>query len=144
MARLDPHSYCDDRHAATESFSVVLRVDFAAQIIAGDVTLTFREPASDVVDLDTRDLAIDSVEDASGRALPFTLHPAEPILGQRLEIQISGPTPKVRIRYRTSPQASALQWLTPEQTQGGKQPFLFSQCQAIHARSIIPLQDTPR
>lgn len=33
------------------------------------------------------------------------------------------------IEYETSPTASALQWLQPEQTLGKKEPFLFSQCQ---------------
>ena len=144
MARRDPHSYCDDTQAETVSFALTGRVDFETHVIAADVVLTFRAPASGRLDLDTRDLTIERVEDASGRELAFVLHPAEPFLGARLGIDITAATPSIRIRYRTAPDASALQWLAPAQTGGGKQPFLFSQCQAIHARSVIPMQDTPR
>ncbi len=144
MSRLDPHSYCDDTQAETESFSLTARVDFATQTLDAEVTLRFRTPAHGRLDLDTRGLAIDRVSDASGHALPFVLHPPEPHLGQRLAIEVAPATPSVQIAYRTSPQASALQWLAPAQTKGCNLPFLFSQCQAIHARSIIPMQDTPR
>lgn len=144
MARLDPHSYCDDTQAQTESFALSARVDFATQTIAAEVTLVFRTPANGRLDLDTRELAIERVEDASGAVVEHVLHPPEPILGQRLELVLARPTASVRIVYRTSPHASALQWLAPAQTGGGVHPFLFSQCQAIHARSLVPLQDTPR
>lgn len=35
----------------------------------------------------------------------------------------------IRITYETSKTATALQWLTPEQTLGKVHPYLFSQCQ---------------
>jgi len=47
------------------------------------------------------------------------------------------------IEYETSPSASAISWLTPEQTVGKKLPYMFTQCESIHARSLAPLQDTP-
>ncbi len=144
MARLDPHSYCDDTQARTDSFALRATVDFATRTISGTVTLTFHEPAMGTLDLDTRDLAIERVADESGAELPFVLHPVDPVLGQRLEIKLAAQARSVAITYRTSPEASALQWLAPAQTQGGTHPFLFSQCQAIHARSVVPLQDTPR
>src|SRR5690349_7031776 len=144
MARRDPHSYTDDTHPQTASFALSASVDFVTKAIVGEVTLAFRTPGTGLLDLDTRDLAIESVHDAPGRSLPFVIHPAEPYLGSRLRIELAQATPSVRICYRTSPDASALQWLSPAQTSGGRHPFLFSQCQSIHARSLIPLQDTPR
>ena len=50
---------------------------------------------------------------------------------------------KIKIEYSTSENSTALQWLPPEQTAGKTHPYLFSQCQAIHCRSMVPCQDTP-
>ena len=144
MARRDPHSYNDDTQVETESLALVARVDFATRTLLGEATLVFRAPGEGRLDLDTRDLAIEAVTTEAGAPLPFVLHAPEPILGARLAIELPPGTAAIRITYRTSPDASALQWLEPAQTAGGRQPYLFSQCQAIHARSVVPLQDTPR
>jgi leukotriene-A4 hydrolase len=77
------------------------------------------------------------------RPVPFTLGKRDPSLGSPLTITLDRPAPEVRITYRTGPQATALVWLAPSMTADGKHPFLFTQSQAIHARSWVPLQDTP-
>ena len=144
MNRLDPHSYADGAQPRTKSFDLRARVDFASKILHGAITLHFTAPApGGALDLDTRDLTIDAVRGTDGAALAFTLHAAEPILGSRLAIAVPAGATSIQIDYRTSPDASALQWLDPEQTLGGARPYLFSQCQAIHARSVVPCQDTP-
>lgn len=144
MARLDPHSYADDSQPRTKSFDWKATVDFASRTIRAQITLHFTKPAAGGrLDLDTRALAIERVTDATGNALSHTVHAPEPILGSRLEISVPAGAESIVIHYRTSPEASALQWLTPEQTLGKKHPYLFSQCQAIHARSVLPCQDTP-
>lgn len=142
--RLDPHSYADSTQPETASLALHAAVDFATRTLRATATLTFCAPGAGPLDLDTRGLTIHGVTDLAGVPLPFTLHPADPILGARLAIQLPPGTAGVTVAYTTSPDASALQWLTPAQTAGGKAPFLFSQCQAIHARSVVPLQDTPR
>jgi leukotriene-A4 hydrolase len=101
-------------------------------------------PHGGPLDLDTRDLAIVSIESGAGKRLPYSLESADAIRGSRLRIDLPSGVDRVRIRYRTSDHASALGWLEPAQTASGRHPYLFSQCQAIHARSIVPLQDTPR
>ena len=146
MSRRDPHSYADDTQPQTVHLLWRARVDFSTRTLSAEATLTFREPApgSGPLDLDTRDLAIEAVFEGGGLPVPFTLAAPEPILGSRLRVELPAGARSVTIRYRTSPEASALQWLDPAQTAGGVEPFLFSQCQAIHARSVVPLQDTPR
>ena len=144
MPRLDPHSYNDSSQPETESLDWKARVDFRTRQLHAEVTLTLKEASAGPLDLDTRELDIRAVVDAEGKPLPFLLSPPEPILGSRLRVELPAGVRQVTVRYRTSPEASALQWLTPSMTAGGQHPFLFSQCQAIHARSVIPLQDTPR
>src|SRR5947209_4050707 len=144
MARLDPHSYNDASQPETTSLDLALTVDFAARRLSGSVTLHLSRVQAGPLDLDTRDLDIERVQDADNAPLPFSLDAPDPILGARLRVQLGPKTRAVSINFRTSENASALQWLTPAMTAGGKHPFLFSQCQAIHARSIMPLQDTPR
>ncbi|MFP2928156.1 M1 family metallopeptidase [Pyxidicoccus sp. 3LG] len=144
MARPDPHSYNDSTQPETETLDWKARVDFRTHRLHAEATLTLKEASAGPLDLDTRDLEIQGVVDPSGRPLPYILSPPEPILGSRLRVELPPGVKQLTVRYRTAPGASALQWLTPSQTAGGQHPFLYSQCQAIHARSVVPLQDTPR
>ena len=45
----------------------------------------------------------------------------------------------IKVDYATNSGTTALNWLKKEQTDGGKEPYLFSQCEAIHCRSFAPL-----
>jgi aminopeptidase N len=141
--RPDPHSFADTDQPQTRSIELALRVDFDRRVLDGEVVLHFREPEKGALDLDTRDLRIASVSSLDGKALRFDLGAPEPILGARLRVHLPARARGIRIRYSTSVDATALQWLSPSQT-SGDQPFLYSQAQPIHARSLAPLQDTPR
>ena len=144
MPREDPHSHADSEQPRARHLRLRLWVDFASRRIEGEATLEIAAPAGGVLDLDTRALEIREVSTGTGTDVAFELGPDEAILGSRLRLTMPAGTREVRLRYRTSPDAPALQWLSPEQTEGGKHPFLFSQCQPIHARSLVPLQDTAR
>jgi len=141
--RLDPHSFADSGQPQTRSIDLELRADFGARVLEGEVALHFRSPGAGPLDLDTRDLSVRAVSALDGTPLRHELSAPEPILGARLRVELPAGSRGVRIRYATSPAATALQWLDPSQTTG-KQPFLYSQSQPIHARSLAPLQDTPR
>ena len=145
----DPSSYANVGAFVTEHLALDLTADFKAKTLGGTVALTLdrRDPAAAELVLDTRDLTIRKTEAAIGSGAwvdtPFTLAQASPAFGSALRITMPPSADRVRVTYVTSPSAKGLQWLSPEQTAGGKQPFLFSQAQAIQARSFVPLQDLP-
>jgi aminopeptidase N len=143
MSLPDPHSYFDPGQPRVKRLRLALSVDFEAKRLDGSVVLELAGPASGVLDLDTKGLDLRAVKTASGAAIPFELGPEEEILGRRLRLNLPAGTAAVAIDYRTSPDAIALQWLTPAMTEGKKHPFLFSQCQAIHARTMVPVPDSP-
>ena len=160
----DPHSFARPDEARVTHMGLDLAVDFDAHVLTGVVTLaiTRRADARQLV-LDTRDLSIERVEVATGplrlsietplrlagaddlgyRDTTWQLGGLHPVLGQPLLIDLPATVDRVRITYRTSPSASGLQWLTPEQTADHLAPFLYTQSQAIHARSWLPVQDSP-
>ena len=141
----DPHSAARPAEVAVRHLELDLSVDFAASRLVGSAVLDLdrHDPAAPLR-LDTRDLEVSSVHfDSDSKAQPFELGPDRGILGRELTIPLAPETHKVRVVYRTSPQAAALQWLEPSQTAGGKEPFLFTQSQAILARTWVPCQDSP-
>ncbi|MGH8190348.1 MAG: M1 family metallopeptidase [Rhodanobacteraceae bacterium] len=145
----DPHSYARPQDVLIKHVDLKLDVDFAHRQLDGVATLTldWKSPDAQELVLDTRALEIASVValDAQGHAhtLPFKL--AEPVKAMGSKLTIEAPTHPhaVRIAYTTSPDASGLQWLDPAQTADKTAPFLFSQSESVHARSWIPLQDSP-
>ncbi len=145
----DPYSYAQPDEVRVSHLDLKLRVDFPHRQLDGQATLTldWKDPKATSLVLDTRDLNIASVEavDAQGKtaALQYTLASRDKQLGSKMVIQTPQRPHEVRIVYTTSPDASGLQWLPPAQTADKKQPFMFSQSESIHARSWVPLQDSP-
>ena len=145
----DESSYAQPDKVVIKDLALDLKLDFDARQIGGTATYTLEWKDKDAAELvlDTRELTIEKVEaiDAQGNASPllFTLADADKVFGSRLTVETPRQPGKVAITYRTAPTASGLQWLEPSMTEGKQLPFMFSQSQAIHARSWVPLQDTP-
>jgi leukotriene-A4 hydrolase len=139
----DIHSYAQPAVARVTHVDLDLEADFAARTFAGTAALDVQaEGEAPVLTLDTRDLAIEAVTDSAGKPLTWELGNKDEVLGSPLRVTL-GAARRVQVKYRSNPEAEALQWLTPAQTAGGKQPYLFSQGQAILNRSWIPTQDSP-
>jgi len=144
----DPNSYSRPDQVKTTHVHLELEIDFEKKVLTGHALLTLEKLDSQakVVILDGRKLVIHSIKDeATGEALKYE-YGSPSGFGEKLEVQLpssSSTELKILISYTTSPESSALQWLSPAQTAGKKHPYLFSQCEAIHARSMLPCQDTP-
>jgi leukotriene-A4 hydrolase len=147
--RTDEHSYAQPDKVRITDLALDLRLDFDQRQLAGEavLSLAWQDPDARELVLDTRDLRIDKVSGRNGdgrwRALDFELAPRDERFGSKLTISMRKQYEQVRVVYATSPEASGLQWLAPTMTAGRQLPFMFSQSQAIHARSWVPLQDTP-
>ncbi|MEF2147847.1 M1 family metallopeptidase [Aquilutibacter rugosus] len=146
---VDEHSYSQPNVVRTKHIDLDLAVKPDQKIISGTATLTLEWLKQDATQLllDTRAIKIEKIEGENVHGawtpLKFEVAAEDKILGSKLTIETPDRPSKVRIVYSTVPEASGLQWLTKEMTEGKKSPFMFSQSQQIHARSWVPLQDTP-
>lgn len=114
------------------------------------------EGCSELV-LDTRALKISKVEqvpsDSSAsqpqeavQHLKFAIGQADKVLGEPLKIEcpdleaLGDQEVGIGVQFEVTEASTAVQFLTPAQTAYKEHPFLFTQCQAIHARSFCPCQ----
>ncbi|EGT36415.1 hypothetical protein CAEBREN_08718 [Caenorhabditis brenneri] len=146
----DPCSAANNNEITVEHTAIKWTVSFQLKMIIGQATLRCRclTDATKLV-LDVRDLSIRSVSingvDCDFRIAPnvYTFFGSKMTIYLPQQFQKAGNILQVTVAYGTSPDATALQWMKKEQTADKRMPYLFSQCQAIHARSIVPCMDTP-
>ncbi|XP_014610852.1 PREDICTED: leukotriene A-4 hydrolase [Polistes canadensis] len=153
LSKNDPNSYARPDFSVITHIDLELNVDFEKKVLSGKAILNVLKTGdTNELILDNRDLNILSVKNVDNKVNLSYKIDSKIEYGSRFVICL----PKhvcslddddkrytIEINYETAPNATALQWLTPEQTAGGKHPYLFSQCEALHARSIVPCQDTP-
>ncbi|WP_422361752.1 M1 family metallopeptidase [Reichenbachiella sp.] len=144
MKASDVHTFAQPEETVVTHLNWDADVNFDLKKIQATATLTIQSsPEATQLILDTKDLTINSVMNGNNEALNFVLDENQPHLGAPLTIDITSNTKNVVIAYETSEKAEALQWLEPSQTTDKANPFLFTQSQAILARSWIPIQDSP-
>ncbi len=144
----DAFTYANYDEVRVSNAEFDLAADFEAKVFSGTVILDIEYEDLDAARLvlDTDDLTITNVEGWHADAwseMEYSLGDDDPVLGAALEVLLDEKPNRVRVSYSTSPTAQGLQWLAPAQTAGKAHPYLFSQFQALQARSFAPLQDTP-
>jgi leukotriene-A4 hydrolase len=149
-AIVDEFSYAEPSKVRINDLALMLNVDFDKKQLSGSATYTldWTDPKATQLVLDSRDITVEKVvgERADGKwdDLTWKVGDKAKTLGNKFVIDAPARNKRIRVTYHTSPDASGLQWLTPAMTEGKKTPFMFSQSQQIHARSWVPLQDTPQ
>lgn len=144
VMKQDPHSFSTPAEAKVTHLKWNSTINFEKKTLEGIASWSIDNSAkADSIVLDTKGLHIRDITLNNNGTAKFRLGQVDPVLGQSLSVAITPETKVIHIAYETSPEAEALQWLTPQQTAGKNFPFLFTQSQAILARTWVPCQDTP-
>ena len=133
----DHHSFSKPNEAIVNHLEWDAKVDFDTRTIEATATygITTSKDAERII-LDIRELNISSVRVDSKEA-SYEIGEEMPFIGSPLAINITPESKEVSITYTTQPGADAFLWVE------GENPFLFTQSQAILARTWIPCQDSP-
>jgi len=142
MTPQDPTTYTDLTQGKIKHIDFRIRADFSTCTLDIEATYQMQEPIRGSLYLDTFKLNIKDAH-VNSQALAWEFDDNDEILGERLHLKDLDGAESFTLAFQTSPESRALQWIDASKTAGGKHPFLFSQCQSTHARSIFPCQDTP-
>ncbi len=139
----DVHSYAKPAEAVVTHLNWDAKVDFENRKISATAAwdIKAKSDAKEII-FDTYGLTIKDVQ-VNGEEAEYSMGEFKKDLGKPLTVQLPQGAKTVSITYETTDSARALQWLDAEQTADKNMPFLFTQSQAILARSWIPTQDSP-
>ncbi len=139
----DIHTLSNADAITMKHLDLDLAVSFEQKVISGKAVWQIENGGkAATLLLDDYGLHIDSIFVDGGKT-DYTFGAPVPHLGHALQIPVKEASKEVAIYYRTGDSAIALQWLTPQQTTGRQHPFLYTQSEAIYARSWIPCADGP-
>ncbi len=138
---MDTHTHASASAARITHLDLDVQVDMEARTISGTAGYAITPNGSDTIYLDTDGLNVAAVR-VDGQPTEFQLGDST-LLGRALGIPIKRDSKRIEVDYKTTSDAKALQWLSPQQTADRKHPFLFTQGQAILTRTWIPVQDSP-
>lgn len=138
----DPTSFSDLTQGKIRHIDFYIWVDFASRTLDIEASYQMDQPIHGSLYLDAFKIEMKEAH-AGGRSLKWEFDARDDTLGERLHLKGLDGDSSFTLKFTTSPEARALQWMNSSQTVGGNHPFLFSQCQASNARSIFPCQDTP-
>lgn len=149
-ANRDPTTLSNYGAWRTKHTSVDFALDFDNKCLKGSVTLQLEsqtDKESKEIILDSRFVKVTETS-INNTQSQWELKPHSDPFGAPLHVSVpegaaKGDVIDLKIQLETTDKCTALQWLTPAQTANKKHPYMFSQCQAINARSIFPCQDTP-
>ncbi|TNV81734.1 hypothetical protein FGO68_gene11354 [Halteria grandinella] len=152
---MDPSSYANVDVIQTYDFTLTVDVSFDQQVIKGSNILTLRaiQDVSEIV-LDYQGLVIESASYQIPNISTTAWNEAyfetqtDSQLGNALRVYLTdkakrGDQVLLDIKFHTTNESLAINWLTKEQTSSGTLQYLYTKCEPIHCRGIAPLQDTP-
>jgi leukotriene-A4 hydrolase len=147
----DPTTVSNYNNWKTKHTIADFAIDFKKQRLVGSVTLqleSITDKESEEIILDTSYLDITDISVNGTTSKDWKVADRSEPYGSPLSVKIPGGAAKgsvvdVKIALSTTDKCTSLQWLPPTQTGNKKFPYMFSQSQAIHNRSIFPCQDTP-
>lgn len=141
----DDHSYANINEIRTTHLHLDIQVNFEREIVSGVARHEMSEHSCDTAIFDIKELEIKKVTigDKDEKETDFEIGDEDEWLGQPLYIKIKPSTKFINIYYQTTKGTEAIDWLPPSLTSGKKQPFMYTQGQAILTRSWIPIQDSP-
>ncbi|AGO11554.1 AaceriADL233Wp [[Ashbya] aceris (nom. inval.)] len=144
-AAVDRSTLSNYEEFAVRHTRLELEVAFDEREIRAEVSYELEQTGEGVAEvrLDTSYVHMECIM-VDGKRVPWELRERQEPLGSQLVITPEGGLParfRLTCRSVTTARSTAVQWLDGAQTAG--QPYVYTQLETVHARSLVPCFDTP-